>query len=170
MRQNIDFGFGDYIPNLQNKWMEFFPNIVSRATIVEVISTGLMGGRNGSLQLVITLLNSFTFSPCLYDICIYYGTNVLKMNLFLLQMYEELQVLSPLVPTREFYFLRFCQQIEQNAWAIVDVSYDFPEESHSNSQCRARRLPSGCIIQDMLNGCSKVLTKSLATEFSFCVF
>ncbi|RRT52322.1 hypothetical protein B296_00042861 [Ensete ventricosum] len=30
----------------------------------------------------------------------------------LVLMYEELQVLSPLVPTREFCFLRYCQQIE----------------------------------------------------------
>ncbi|KAK1371925.1 Homeobox-leucine zipper protein HDG11 [Heracleum sosnowskyi] len=105
-----------------NKWMEFFPNIVSRATTVEVISTGVMGSRNGLLQM----------------------------------MYEELQVLSPFVPTREFYFLRFCQQIEENAWAIVDVSYDFPQESYSNSQCPVRRLPSGCFIQDLLDGRSKI--------------
>ncbi|KAL0441172.1 UNVERIFIED_CONTAM: Homeobox-leucine zipper protein HDG11 [Sesamum radiatum] len=39
-------------------------------------------------------------------------------------MYEELQVLSALVPMRQLYFLRFCQQIEQGSWAIVDVSYD----------------------------------------------
>ncbi|KAL1810663.1 hypothetical protein ACET3Z_020728 [Daucus carota] len=105
-----------------NKWMEIFPNIVSRASTVEVISTGLMGSRNGQIQL----------------------------------MYEELQVLSPLVPTREYYFLRFCQQIDQTTWAIVDVSYDFPQELHSNSQYRARRLPSGCFIQDMLDGRLKI--------------
>ncbi|XP_074369438.1 homeobox-leucine zipper protein HDG11-like [Apium graveolens] len=106
-----------------NKWMEFFPNIVSRATTLEVVSSGLTGSRSGLLQL----------------------------------MYEELQVLSPLVPTRKFYFLRFCEQIEQHTWAIVDVSYNFPQEPFSNSQSPVRLLPSGCLIQDMLNGCSKVL-------------
>ncbi|KAH7549461.1 hypothetical protein JRO89_XS13G0035600 [Xanthoceras sorbifolium] len=68
-------------------------------------------------------------------------------------MYEELQVLSPLVPTREFYILRYCQQIEQGLWAIVNVSYDFPQLA---SQCRCHRFPSGCLIQDMPNGYSKV--------------
>ncbi|XP_059453579.1 homeobox-leucine zipper protein HDG11-like [Corylus avellana] len=72
-------------------------------------------------------------------------------------MYEELQVLSPVVPTREFYFLRYCQQIDQGLWAIVDVSYDFPRDNQfANSQCRCHRLPSGCLIQDMPNGYSKV--------------
>ncbi|KAL4347679.1 hypothetical protein GQ457_17G026850 [Hibiscus cannabinus] len=68
-------------------------------------------------------------------------------------MYEELQVLSPLVPTREFYVLRYCQQIEQGLWAIVNVSYDLPQFA---AQCRSHRLPSGCLIQDMPNGYSKV--------------
>ncbi|KAK8657078.1 hypothetical protein V6N13_035335 [Hibiscus sabdariffa] len=68
-------------------------------------------------------------------------------------MYEELQVLSPLVSTREFYILRYCQQIEQGLWAIVNVSYDLPQFA---AQCESRRLPSGCLIQDMPNGYSKV--------------
>ncbi|PHT53491.1 Homeobox-leucine zipper protein HDG12 [Capsicum baccatum] len=72
-------------------------------------------------------------------------------------MYEELQVLSPLVPTRQFYFLRFCQQIEQGTWAIVDVSYDIAQENqYSSTSCKVHRLPSGCLIQDMPNGYSKV--------------
>ncbi|KAF3974712.1 hypothetical protein ACB098_04G063300 [Castanea mollissima] len=71
-------------------------------------------------------------------------------------MYEELQVLSPLVPTREFCFLRYCQQIEQGSWAIVDVSYDISRDNQFASQYRSHRLPSGCLIQDMPNGYSKV--------------
>lgn len=71
-------------------------------------------------------------------------------------MYQELQVLSPLVPTRQFCFLRFCQQIEQGSWAIVDVSYDLLQ-NNITSPCRVQRLPSGCLIQDMPNGYSKVL-------------
>ncbi|CAK9164366.1 unnamed protein product [Ilex paraguariensis] len=106
-----------------NKVVELFPTIVSRARIVDVISSGMLGSHSGTLQL----------------------------------MYEELQVLSPLVPTRQFYFLRFCQQIEQDSWAIVDVSYDdLPQDSQFASPCRAHRLPSGCLIQDMPNGYSKV--------------
>lgn len=71
----------------------------------------------------------------------------------LLLMYEELQVLSPVVPTREFYVLRYCQQIEQGSWAVVNVSYDSPQFS---SQCQSHRFPSGCLIQDLPNGYSKV--------------
>ncbi|XP_057760932.1 homeobox-leucine zipper protein HDG11-like [Arachis stenosperma] len=105
-----------------SKWMELFPTIVTAARTIEVISSGMMGGHSGSLQL----------------------------------MYEELQVLSPLVSTREFYFLRYCQQIEQGLWAIVDVSYDFPQDNHFAPPFRSHRLPSGCFIQDMPNGYSKV--------------
>nr|VDD07325.1 unnamed protein product [Brassica rapa] len=68
-------------------------------------------------------------------------------------MLEELQVLSPLVPTREFSVLRYCQQIEHGTWAIVNVSYELPQFiSHS----RPYRFPSGCLIQDMSNGYCKV--------------
>ncbi|XP_055826666.1 homeobox-leucine zipper protein HDG11 [Solanum dulcamara] len=106
-----------------NKWHEFFPTIVSKARTLEVISSGAMGSRTSTLQL----------------------------------MYEELQVLSPLVPTRQLYFLRFCQQIEQGSWAIVDVSYDITQENqYSSTSCKVHRLPSGCLIQDMPNGYSKV--------------
>lgn len=76
-------------------------------------------------------------------------------------MYEELQVLTPLVPTREFYFLRYCQQIEQGLWAIVNVSYDFPHDNQLAPQFRTHRLPSGCFIQDMPNGYSKVSFKTI---------
>ncbi|KAG7589971.1 Homeobox domain [Arabidopsis suecica] len=68
-------------------------------------------------------------------------------------LYEEMEVLSPLVATREFCELRYCQQIEQGSWIVVNVSYDLPQfVSHSQSY----RFPSGCLIQDMPNGYSKV--------------
>ncbi|CAN4085410.1 unnamed protein product [Withania somnifera] len=106
-----------------NKWQEFFPTIVSKARTLEVISSGVMGSRTSTLQL----------------------------------MYEELQVLSPLVPTRQLYFLRFCQQIEQGSWAIVDVSYNITQENqYSSTPCKVHRRPSGCLIEDMPNGYSQV--------------
>ncbi|TQD88460.1 hypothetical protein C1H46_025984 [Malus baccata] len=73
----------------------------------------------------------------------------------LLLMYEQMHILSPLVLPRDFYFLRYCQQIELGTWVVVDVSHKFPKESSSN-QSRSWRLPSGCLIKDMTNGCSKV--------------
>lgn len=68
-----------------------------------------------------------------------------------------MEVLSPLVATREFCGLRYCQQIEQGSWIVVNVSYDLPQfVSHSQSY----RFPSGCLIQDMPNGYSKVNSSS----------
>lgn len=73
------------------------------------------------------------------------------------QMYGELQVLSALVPTRKLYFIRFVQQIEAGSWAVVDVSYDIPnQESQFSTSCKVHKLPSGCLIQEMPNGYSKV--------------
>ncbi|GMH22588.1 hypothetical protein Nepgr_024431 [Nepenthes gracilis] len=72
-------------------------------------------------------------------------------------MYAELQVLSPLVPTRETYFLRYCQQnVEEGTWAIVDFPVDGFHGFLQHSFPKHRRRPSGCIIQDMPNGYSKV--------------
>lgn len=69
-------------------------------------------------------------------------------------MQAELQVLSPLVPIREVTFLRFCKQLAESAWAVVDVSVDGLQMDQcltTNSKCR--RLPSGCVLQDTPNGC-----------------
>ncbi|GLT91260.1 hypothetical protein SLE2022_091560 [Rubroshorea leprosula] len=75
----------------------------------------------------------------------------------LLLMYAELQVLSPLVPTREAYFLRYCQRnIEEGTWAIVDFPIDGLHEDIQSSFPLYRRRPSGCMIQDMPNGYSRV--------------
>ncbi|GAV84633.1 Homeobox domain-containing protein/START domain-containing protein [Cephalotus follicularis] len=72
-------------------------------------------------------------------------------------MYAELQVLSPLVPTREAYFLRYCQQkAAEGTWAIVDFPIDSLLDSNQPSFPFYRRRPSGCVIQDMPNGYSRV--------------
>ncbi|XWS62199.1 hypothetical protein CRYUN_Cryun07bG0190300 [Craigia yunnanensis] len=74
-------------------------------------------------------------------------------------MYAELQVLSPLVPTREAYFLRYCQQQnidDETYWAIVDFPLDVLHNNLQSSLPLYRRRPSGCLIQDMPNGYSKV--------------
>lgn len=71
------------------------------------------------------------------------------------QMTAELQVPSPLVPTRESYFVRYCKQHGDGTWAVVDVSLDNLRPSPS---ARSRRRPSGCLIQEMPNGYSKVTT------------
>ncbi|KAK8676516.1 hypothetical protein V6N13_142090 [Hibiscus sabdariffa] len=74
-------------------------------------------------------------------------------------MYAEFQALSPLVPTREAYFLRYCQHQNldnETYWAIVDFPLDgFHNNLHSLFPLYKRR-PSGCLIHDMPNGYSRV--------------
>lgn len=73
-------------------------------------------------------------------------------------MQAELQVLSPLVPVREVNFLRFCKQHAEGVWGVVDVSIDSVRETcGASSFVSCRRLPSGCLVQDMPNGYSKVI-------------
>uniref|UniRef100_A0A2N9GWN3 Homeobox domain-containing protein n=1 Tax=Fagus sylvatica TaxID=28930 RepID=A0A2N9GWN3_FAGSY len=72
-------------------------------------------------------------------------------------MYAEVQVLSPLVPTREVHFLRYCQHnAEEGTWAIVDFPIDSFHDNLQHSFPRYKRRPSGCLIQDMPNGYSRV--------------
>lgn len=74
-------------------------------------------------------------------------------------MHAEFQVLTPLVPTREAQFLRYCHQnAEEGTWAIVDFPIDnFHADNIQSSSLRYRKKPSGCIIQDMPNGYSRVI-------------
>jgi hypothetical protein len=73
------------------------------------------------------------------------------------QMHAEVQLLSPLVPVRQVKILRFCKQHAEGVWAVVDVSVEIGHDA-ANAQpfISCRRLPSGCIVQDMPNGYSKV--------------
>ncbi|XP_048139040.1 homeobox-leucine zipper protein HDG1 isoform X2 [Rhodamnia argentea] len=72
-------------------------------------------------------------------------------------MHAEFQVLTPLVPLRQVRFLRFCKQHGEGMWAVVDVSIGMIEDgSDPRGFANCRRLPSGCVLQDMPNGCSKV--------------
>ncbi|CAL5070133.1 unnamed protein product [Urochloa decumbens] len=102
-----------------NHYATVFSSIVSRATTLEVLSTGVAGNYNGALQV----------------------------------MSVEFQVPSPLVPTRESYFVRYCKQNADGTWAVVDVSLD---SLRPGSALKCRRRPSGCLIQEMPNGYSKV--------------
>ncbi|KAL9236910.1 hypothetical protein vseg_011524 [Gypsophila vaccaria] len=68
-------------------------------------------------------------------------------------MTAEFQVPSPLVPTRENYFVRYSKQHGDGTWAVVDVSLDALRPSPVP---RCRRRPSGCLIQELGNGYSQV--------------
>ncbi|PPE01453.1 hypothetical protein GOBAR_DD01510 [Gossypium barbadense] len=83
------------------------------------------------------------------------GTGVTRDN-ELQVMDAEFQVLSPLVPVRQVRFIRFCKQHSEGVWAVVDVSID-PSQDATDTQMfpNCRRLPSGCVIQDVDTKCSK---------------
>ncbi|XP_019452814.1 PREDICTED: homeobox-leucine zipper protein ANTHOCYANINLESS 2-like isoform X1 [Lupinus angustifolius] len=74
----------------------------------------------------------------------------------LLLMHSEVQLLSPLVPIRQVRFLRFCKQHAEGVWAVVDVSVEIGRDAANTQFMTCRRLPSGCVVQDMPNGYSKV--------------
>ncbi|KAH7840004.1 hypothetical protein Vadar_011223 [Vaccinium darrowii] len=115
-----------------------------------------------SLAIVETLMdvNQWTeMFPCMVgrasaDV-IFSGT-VGSKNCALQLMHAEFQALSPLVPVRHIKFLRFCKQLMEGVWAIVDVSIEgILEFSDAHPFVNCRRLPSGCIVQDLPNGSSK---------------
>ncbi|XXG51772.1 hypothetical protein AAC387_Pa03g0268 [Persea americana] len=76
-----------------------------------------------------------------------------KYNGALQVITAEFQVPTPLVPARESYFARYCKQHGDGIWAVVDVSLDILRPCGLD---RCQRKPSGCVIQEMPNGHSKV--------------
>lgn len=70
------------------------------------------------------------------------------------QMCEEMNVPSPLTKPREFYFMRYCEQIESNIWVIVDVSNDYLRQDGPHSSIW--KFPSGCMIHHISSGTSHV--------------
>ncbi|KAL0428923.1 UNVERIFIED_CONTAM: Homeobox-leucine zipper protein ANTHOCYANINLESS 2 [Sesamum radiatum] len=84
-------------------------------------------------------------------------------------MNAALQVLSPLVPVREVNFLRFCKQHAEGVWAVVDVSIDTIRETSGGATTfpNCRRLPSGCVVQDMPNGYSKLYRPLISAGMGF---
>ncbi|CAA7049557.1 unnamed protein product [Microthlaspi erraticum] len=70
-------------------------------------------------------------------------------------MTAEYKVLSPLVSTRESYFIRHSKHQGDGLWAVVDVSIDHFVQ---NVEFNCRRRPSGCLIQDLGNGFASRVT------------
>ncbi|KAL6659491.1 hypothetical protein ACP70R_003531 [Stipagrostis hirtigluma subsp. patula] len=72
-------------------------------------------------------------------------------------MTAEFLMPSPLVPTRESHFVRYCKQQGDGSWAVVDVSVDGLRGGGGVAAgARGRRRPSGCVIREMPNGYSRV--------------
>ncbi|KAF9622857.1 hypothetical protein IFM89_034987 [Coptis chinensis] len=72
-------------------------------------------------------------------------------------MFAELQMLTPVVPTREVYFIRYCKQLSPDRWAIVDVSMDKVEDNIDSSLAKCHKRPSGCIIDEKSIGHCRVI-------------
>ncbi|KAK6269759.1 hypothetical protein POUND7_006864 [Theobroma cacao] len=68
-------------------------------------------------------------------------------------MAAEFHHSSPLIPSRQSYFARYCKQIARGTWGVVDVSL---ENLFPSTHVQFRRSPSGCIIEEMPNESSKV--------------
>lgn len=78
-------------------------------------------------------------------------------------MAAEFYAPSPLIPIRETYFARHCKRLGHGMWGVVDVSleslFQFP------SAKTFRRRPSGCLIEEMPNGRSKVTLNNISLSF-----
>lgn len=72
-------------------------------------------------------------------------------------MFAEIQMLTPMIATREMYFVRHCRQLGPKQWGIVDVSIDKVEDNMDVSLQKCRKRPSGCIIEDQSTGHCKVI-------------
>ncbi|XP_076953064.1 homeobox-leucine zipper protein HDG1-like [Bidens hawaiensis] len=66
-------------------------------------------------------------------------------------MKTEIQLPSNTVLVRSMKFIRFTVKREGGPWVVVDLSVDNGLEGHLT-----RRCPSGCILEDMPNGITKV--------------
>ncbi|CAN6895608.1 unnamed protein product, partial [Brassica oleracea] len=72
-------------------------------------------------------------------------------------IWEQLHILSPLVPPREFMIVRCCQQIGEGLWIIADVSQDsqhIVNSDQASPSCYKR--PSGCLIRSLPNAHTEV--------------
>ncbi|KAJ3696015.1 hypothetical protein LUZ60_001392 [Juncus effusus] len=66
-------------------------------------------------------------------------------------MMMECQALTPLVPRRESIFMRYCKQHSETVCVVADV---FANVDEGTMGCKRR--PSGCILQELPNGLTKV--------------
>nr|XP_004496853.1 homeobox-leucine zipper protein MERISTEM L1-like [Cicer arietinum] len=148
------------------EYTRFFPN--------NVIGPKLIGLKSEASRESVTVpMNSINLIEVLMDVnqwsTMFYGivSNAMTIDVLspgvsgnyngaLQVMSADFQVPSPLVSARENHFIRYCKQYQQGVWAVVDVSLDHLCPSSSSTTRRSRRRPSGCLIQELQNGCSKV--------------
>ncbi|KAH0748413.1 hypothetical protein KY290_027645 [Solanum tuberosum] len=158
-------GSGEIL-NIEEYARSFIPIIgikPSHFTTEATRSFGIVAGN--SLTLVEMLMNDSqwvdTF-PCIigkvntFDV-ISTGIGESKSGTLLL-IETNLQIISNVVHVHEIQFLHFYQKHAEGTWIIVDVYIDTIKEGSEQYKIeKCRRLPSGCIIQDVSNGYSKVI-------------
>ncbi|KAG6593468.1 Homeobox-leucine zipper protein GLABRA 2, partial [Cucurbita argyrosperma subsp. sororia] len=77
-------------------------------------------------------------------------------------MFAELQMLTPVFPPREVYFIRTCKRLSPEKWVVADVSINNVGDSIDSSPSFCRKRPSGCIIEDTSNGhCKKTKLRTM---------
>ncbi|CAN1753584.1 Homeobox-leucine zipper protein ANTHOCYANINLESS 2 [Linum perenne] len=79
-------------------------------------------------------------------------------------MKAEFQPISPLITVRTSKFLRFCKKQTERVWVFVDICLDENEGSSSNPGPTSMRLPSGCVVQDLGNGCCEPLMRPMVSS------
>ncbi|KAK9733782.1 hypothetical protein RND81_04G092000 [Saponaria officinalis] len=100
-------------------WAFVFSEILSRASVLGILSPGSPGTQDGALQTMIA----------------------------------EYHAPSPLLPTRQSCFARYCKQFSDNMWVIVDISMD---SMIDNPLMNCKRNPSGCLIQGLPDGNTQI--------------
>nr|CAB3504184.1 unnamed protein product [Digitaria exilis] len=116
-----------------NRWLEMFPSVVASVTAGDVICGGVCNTRDRLIQM----------------------------------MNAQLWVQSPRLRNRSMGFLRYSRLISERQWAVMDVSVEGIQRSCKvdvnvdssvvpawNTDCRL--LPSGCLLEDIGDGCCKV--------------
>ncbi|XP_047331576.1 homeobox-leucine zipper protein MERISTEM L1-like [Impatiens glandulifera] len=68
-------------------------------------------------------------------------------------IYIETHAQTPFVPIRDNMLARYCRQVGEKKWAVVDVSLDIFRKF---DLVKSRKRPSGCIIEDAPNGFTNV--------------
>ncbi|KAF8016345.1 hypothetical protein BT93_H1755 [Corymbia citriodora subsp. variegata] len=68
-------------------------------------------------------------------------------------MFAEFHMPTTLVPVRSVHFARYCKQLDWDLWGVVDFSLEYMFHS---TIIKYQRRPSGCLIQQLPNGSSKV--------------
>ena len=62
---------------LQDKYMDLFPTIITKASTIQVLETGHIGSRSGSLQLVDSK-NSGLFGSCFLKLFLLFEFNIIR--------------------------------------------------------------------------------------------